>query len=77
MVVKNTPQVLQRISFRWLPESASEDTNTVAINVGGYFIDLRVTKKDHSLQWSRAGERMKVGDNPREPCESKCQLLNL
>lgn len=52
----NMPQssALERISIRWLPEAAYEDTKTIAINVGEYFIDLRVTKKDSSIQIGRA-----------------------
>ncbi|KXH38218.1 hypothetical protein CSAL01_08776 [Colletotrichum salicis] len=34
-------QAVRRISIRWLPEPAYEDTDTTALNVGGYFIDLR------------------------------------
>lgn len=60
------PQVLLRISVRWFPEPAFEDTETIALNVGGYFLDLRVVSKDKSLQWSRAGERKVVKE---EPCE--------
>lgn len=51
-------QAVQRISVRWLPEPAYEDTETIALNVGGYFLDLRVAKKDSTVQWSRAGERI-------------------
>lgn len=51
-------QVVQRISIRWLPDVAFEDTTTVALNVGGYFVDLRVTIADQSIQWSQAGERI-------------------
>lgn len=64
MVIKDTPQILQRISLQWLPEHAFEDTTTIALNVGGYFMDLRVTTKGGLLQWSRAGERKTVKKNP-------------
>jgi hypothetical protein len=59
-------QAVQRISLRWLPDPAFEDTDTIALNVGGYFIDLRVTLKDQTIQWSRAGERIALKDDPRE-----------
>ncbi|VUC24629.1 unnamed protein product [Clonostachys rosea] len=57
-------QAVQRISIRWLPEPAYEDTDTVALNVGGFFIDLRVVKDTGSIQWSRAGERILLKENP-------------
>ncbi|KAK6087032.1 neutral amino acid transporter [Seiridium cupressi] len=57
-------QAVQRISLRWLPEPAYEDTITIALNVGDYFIDLRITKQDPSIQWSRAGERVVLKKEP-------------
>ncbi|KAK7413360.1 hypothetical protein QQX98_007737 [Neonectria punicea] len=57
-------QVLQRVSVRWLPDPAYEDTETVALNVGGFFIDLRVTKETSTIQWSRAGERIILKQEP-------------
>lgn len=58
-------EAVQRISIRWLPEPAYEDTTTVALNVAGYFIDLRVAKKDSTIQWSRAGEKIMLKSEPR------------
>lgn len=58
-------QALKRISIRWLPEPAYEDTDTIALNVEGYFVDLRVKKEDSTIQWSRAGERIVLKHEPR------------
>ena len=75
MVIKdNAPQVLRRISLRWLPEAAFEDTETIALNVGGFFMDLRVSTADGSLQWSRAGQRITLKQNP---CTDAAQLFFL
>lgn len=63
MVIKTTPQLLQRISIRWLPDEAYENTDTIALNVGGYFMDLRVLLGNKSLEWSRAGERRTMAGN--------------
>lgn len=63
-------QVVQRLSIRWLPDEPFEDTATVALNVGGYFIDLRVTIADQSIQWSQAGERIIL---KQDPCKSATQ----
>ncbi|CAM1508649.1 Fc.00g054970.m01.CDS01 [Cosmosporella sp. VM-42] len=57
-------QILERISVRWLPDPAYEDTETIALNVGGYFVDLRVTKEESAVQWSRAGERIILKHEP-------------
>jgi hypothetical protein len=65
MVIKTTPQILKRVSIRWPPDPALEDTETIALNVAGYYMDLRVTLADKTLQWSRAGERKTLGENPR------------
>lgn len=65
MVIKSTPQVLKRVSLRWVPGDPFEDTETIALNVNGWFMDLRVVLADASLQWSRAGERRKIKDDPR------------
>ncbi|KAI1851700.1 hypothetical protein JX265_010934 [Neoarthrinium moseri] len=64
MPIKDTPQTLKRVSIRWLPEPAYEDSDTIALNVGGYFMDLRVGTADGSLQWSRCGERKKLKEDP-------------
>lgn len=65
MVITTTPQILKRVSIRWLPDAAYEDTDTIALNVGGYFLDLRIATADKSLQWSRAGERKTLATDPR------------
>ncbi|KAH7121850.1 hypothetical protein B0J13DRAFT_159120 [Dactylonectria estremocensis] len=57
-------QTVERISIRWLPDEAFEDTRTIALNVGGYFIDLRVTKENPSIQWSHAGELTILKEEP-------------
>ncbi|UQC89964.1 uncharacterized protein CLUP02_15495 [Colletotrichum lupini] len=57
-------QAVQRISIRWLPEPAYEDTDTIALNVGRYFIDLRFTQETQTVQWSRAGERITLKTEP-------------
>ncbi|OQU99838.1 hypothetical protein CLAIMM_05416 [Cladophialophora immunda] len=64
MVIKTTPQILKRVSIRWPPDPAFEDTETIALNVAGYYMDLRVTLADKTLQWSRAGERETLGEDP-------------
>jgi hypothetical protein len=62
--IKET-QILKRISVRWLPDPAYEDSVTISLNVGGWYMDLRVATADGSLQWSRAGERKTLRQEPR------------
>ncbi|KAF7561657.1 hypothetical protein G7046_g2487 [Stylonectria norvegica] len=59
------PEALERISIRWLPGAAYEDTKTIALNVGGYFMDLRVTKENPSIEWAQAGERTILNEDPK------------
>ncbi|KAF2703243.1 hypothetical protein K504DRAFT_474097 [Pleomassaria siparia CBS 279.74] len=64
MPTRTTPQVLKRVSMRWLPDPAFENTHTLALNVGGYFMDLRIATAENTLEWSRAGERKELSRNP-------------
>jgi hypothetical protein len=54
-----------RISLRWLPDAASEPTDTLVFNVGSYFMDLRVLKAKSSIDWGMAGERQILTQDPR------------
>jgi hypothetical protein len=58
------PRVSIRISLRWLPDAASEPTDTVVFGVGTYYIDLRVLKADTSIDWALAGERQVITNDP-------------
>jgi hypothetical protein len=49
-------RLTQRVSFRWLPELPAEPTDTLVMSVSNWFIDLRITKTDGSLEWGFAGE---------------------
>ncbi|CAK7266070.1 hypothetical protein SEPCBS119000_001834 [Sporothrix epigloea] len=53
-----------RISIRWGDEPASEPTTTLVMGVGGYFMDLRVTKSDNSVDWAFAGRKETVSVSP-------------
>lgn len=55
-----------RISLRWVPDEPEELTNTLVMNVGGYFMDLRVNKADTSIDWAMAGERQILSKDPRK-----------
>ncbi|KAF2673058.1 hypothetical protein BT63DRAFT_466630 [Microthyrium microscopicum] len=49
-------RLTQRRSFRWLPEPASETTDTLVMSVGSWFIDLRIKLDTGALEWGFAGE---------------------
>jgi len=37
-----------------VPDEPEELTDTLVMNVGGYFMDLRVNKADQSIDWAMA-----------------------
>lgn len=47
-----------RLSFRWVPEPAAENTDTSVLYVGTWFVDLRVDKATSAIDWAMAGERI-------------------
>lgn len=47
-----------RISIRWIPESASENTDTIVMSVKGWYVDLRVDKITNDIDWAIAGQRV-------------------
>ncbi|KAK1148507.1 hypothetical protein N8T08_009513 [Aspergillus melleus] len=47
-----------RISIRWIPEPASETTDTVVMSVKGWYVDLRVDKSSGDIDWAIAGQRI-------------------
>jgi hypothetical protein len=59
-----TPRVSIRITLRWLPDAASEPTDTLVFGVGDYYIDLRVLKSNTSIDWALAGERQIISTDP-------------
>jgi hypothetical protein len=58
------PRVSIRISLRWLPDAASEPTDTLVFGVGAYYLDLRVLKSNNSIDWALAGERQVISTDP-------------
>ncbi|KIW02723.1 uncharacterized protein PV09_06157 [Verruconis gallopava] len=52
-----------RVSIRWLPDPASEETDTLVLSVDGYYVDLRVRKSDGAIDWLLAGERIVDPEN--------------
>ncbi|KAJ4171178.1 hypothetical protein NW754_007324 [Fusarium falciforme] len=67
-----TLRLSTRISIRWADDAPSEPTNTVVLSVGDYFMDLRITKADQSIDWAFAGTREILS---RDPHEGKFQPL--
>ncbi|KAJ9604224.1 hypothetical protein H2200_011058 [Cladophialophora chaetospira] len=53
-----------RLSIRWIPGEPSEPTDTLVMSVGGWYVDLRITKKDGSIDWAMAGERLILAQEP-------------
>lgn len=59
-------RVSTRISIAWPPAPPSEPTDTLVLGVGGWYVDLRMTKDDLIVDWAMAGERIVVPGNPGE-----------
>lgn len=67
-----------RISIRWPPEEAYENTDTTVLSVGGWYLDLRVDVSGNhrrkpeettkgltpSIDWAIAGRRIIERDEP-------------
>jgi hypothetical protein len=58
-------KISTRISIRWLPDDASEPTDTLVFSVGGWYMDLRILKKGGGIDWAMAGERVVTSQDPR------------
>lgn len=54
-----------RVSLRWLPDPPFENTHTLALNCGAYYVDLRTVIADGSIEWGMAGERIILSQEPR------------
>ncbi|KAL4923063.1 uncharacterized protein BDV17DRAFT_278123 [Aspergillus undulatus] len=47
-----------RVSLRWPPEPAFENTDTLVLSVGNWYVDLRVDLNTTKIDWAIAGERL-------------------
>lgn len=66
-----------RVSFRWVPDVAEETQDVLALNVGGYFADLRFSLKERNIEWAMAGTRPTLSKSPRQfTCSSMGQGPN-
>ncbi|KAI4843678.1 hypothetical protein E4T44_06612 [Aureobasidium sp. EXF-8845] len=61
-------QLSYRKSLRWVPGELSEPTSTLVLDVGSFFVDLRMLKADSSIDWAMAGRRTVLSSSPL-----KCQ----
>lgn len=55
-----------RLSLRWLPEEPFENTDTLVLMVGEWYVDLRVHKQSGKLDWAIAGQCLLEDVNPRK-----------
>lgn len=55
-----------RHGFRWDKDEFSEPTSTLALDIGGWYIDLRYFLKDEKIEWAMAGKRETLQQEPRE-----------
>lgn len=59
-------QLSYRKSLRWVPGEPSEPTSTLVLDVGNYFVDLRILNSDGSIDWAMAGRRTILSESPRK-----------
>ena len=50
--------------MRWMPEPPFESTDTLALFVGEWYVDLRVDQQSGGIDWALAGECRLVDINP-------------
>ncbi|KAH8691608.1 hypothetical protein BGW36DRAFT_305288 [Talaromyces proteolyticus] len=55
---KHAYSMSTRVSIRWPPEDAYENTDTTVLSVNNFFVDLRVEKDTKKLDWAIAGVRV-------------------
>ncbi|PKX90208.1 uncharacterized protein P174DRAFT_445145 [Aspergillus novofumigatus IBT 16806] len=53
-----------RISLRWLPDPAFENTDTIVLSLLGWYVDLRVDKSTGEIDWAIAGQRIVESQEP-------------
>ena len=51
--------------MRWVPEPTFESTDTLALSVGEWYVDLRVDRQSGGIDWALAGQCRRAGINPR------------
>jgi hypothetical protein len=54
-----------RVSLRWLPDPAFENTDTIVLSLMGWYVDLRVDKSSGKIDWAIAGQRIVESQDPR------------
>lgn len=57
--------ITTRISLRWLPDPPFENTDTLVLAVGEWYVDLRVDKQSGEIDWAIAGQCLLDNDKPR------------
>ncbi|KAL4892491.1 hypothetical protein BDV59DRAFT_180055 [Aspergillus ambiguus] len=53
-----------RLSLRWLPDPAFENTDTIVMSVKGWYVDLRVDRESGAIDWAIAGQRVVDSHDP-------------
>ncbi|KAL1885598.1 hypothetical protein Plec18167_001093 [Paecilomyces lecythidis] len=59
-----TARLSTRVSLRWIPEPAFENTDTIVLSVGEWYVDLRMDKRTGTIDWAIAGERIVESNEP-------------
>ncbi|KAM5443363.1 hypothetical protein MferCBS31731_001684 [Microsporum ferrugineum] len=63
-MVASTANISTRVSLRWPPEPAFETTDTAALSVAGWYVDLRIDRESGKVEWAMAGQRVVESASP-------------
>lgn len=70
-------QLSVRRSLRWLPDDPYEPTDTLVLDVGVHFVDLRILKETGSIDWAMAGKRTVLSERPCKQRQAVAQKTSL
>lgn len=60
-------RISTRISLRWPPGPSFENTDTIVMSVGIWYVDLRIDNQSSKIDWAIAGQRLVENKEPRTP----------
>ncbi|GIK06756.1 hypothetical protein Aspvir_002407 [Aspergillus viridinutans] len=61
---QSTSSLSTRVSLRWLPDPAFENTDTIVLFLMGWYVDLRIDKSSGRIDWAIAGQRIVESQEP-------------
>lgn len=72
----SSSRISTRISIRWLPDPAFENTDTIVMSVANWYVDLRMDKKTNKIDWAIAGQRLVESEEPSNSFRMSLTVFN-